>query len=53
MLLFGKEGLFVVIVVGGYISVFVWVVGFVLAVSGLEVMVGIYVKEIVCNCVHI
>ena len=37
----GKEAVFVVVVGGGYLSVFVWVVGFFLAVSGYEVLVGI------------
>ena len=36
-----KEAVFVVVVGGGYLSVFVWVVGSCLAVSGLEVLVGI------------
>ena len=37
----GKEAVFVVVVGGGYLSVFVWVVGSCLAVSGHEVLVGI------------
>ena len=37
----GREAVFVVVVGGGYLSVFVWVVGSCLAVSGHEVLVGI------------
>ena len=37
----GKEAVFVVVVGGGYVSVFEWVVGSCLAVSGREVLVGI------------
>ena len=37
----GKEAVFAVVVGGGYLSVFVWVVGSCLAVSGHEVLVGI------------
>ena len=37
----GKEAVFVVVVGGGYLSAFVWVVGSCLAVSGLGVLVGI------------
>ena len=37
----GKEAVFVVVVRGGYLSVFVWVVGSCLAVSGLEALIGI------------
>ena len=44
-----KKAVFVVVVGGGYLSVFVWVVGCYLAVSGLEVLVGIDVLEIICN----
>ena len=47
-LLFGKEAVFAVVVGSGYFSVFVWVVGTCLAVSGHEVLVGIDVQEIVC-----
>ena len=36
-----KEDIFVVVVGGGYLSVFVWVVGSCLTLSGLEVLVGI------------
>ena len=37
-----KEAVFIIIVGGGYFSVFVWVVGSCLAVSGeFEVLVGI------------
>ena len=36
----GKK-LFIIVVGGGYLSVFVWVVGSCLAVSGYEVLVGI------------
>ena len=36
-----KEVVFVVVVGSGYLSVFVWVVGSCLAVSGHEVLVGI------------
>ena len=50
----GKETVFyfVVVVGRGYLSVFVWVVGSCVAVSGLEVLVGVDVEEIVCNFVH-
>ena len=48
----GKEAVFVVVVGGGYLSVFVWVVGSCLAVSGHEVLVGIGVYEIVCYFIH-
>ena len=37
----GKEAVFIIVVGGGYLSVFVWVVGSCLAVSGYEVLVGI------------
>ena len=37
----GKQAVFVVVVGGGYLSVFVWVVGSCLAVSGHVVLVGI------------
>ena len=37
----GIEAVFVVVVGGGYLSVFVWVVGSCLAVSEHEVLVGI------------
>ena len=37
----GKEAVFVVVVGGGYLSVFVWVVGSCLVVSALGVLVGI------------
>ena len=37
----GKEAVFQVVVGGGYLSVFVWVDGSCLAVSGHEVLVGI------------
>ena len=37
----GLEAVYVVVVGGGYLSVFVWVVGSCLAVSGHEVLVGI------------
>ena len=37
----GKEAVFVVVVGSGYLSVFVWVVGSCLAVSGHGVLVGI------------
>ena len=41
-LLFGeRRAVFVVVVGGGYLAVFVWVVGSCLAVSRLEVLVGI------------
>ena len=39
----GKEAVFVVVGGGGYLPVFVWVVGSCLAVSGHDVLVGIYV----------
>ena len=48
----GTEAVVVVVVGGGYLYVFVWVVGYCLAVSGLEVLVEIDVLEIVCNFVH-
>ena len=38
-----KEAVVIIVVGGGYLSVFVWVVGSCLAVSGYEVLVGIYV----------
>ena len=38
--LFGKEAVFVVVVGGGYLSVFLWVVGSCLAVSGLEILMS-------------
>ena len=37
----GKEAVFIIVAGGGYFSVFVWVVGSCLAVSGYEVLVGI------------
>ena len=37
----GKEAVFVVVLGSGYLSVFVWVVGSCLAVSGHEVLDGI------------
>ena len=37
----GKEAVFIVVVGGGYISVFVWMNGSCLAVSGHEVLFGI------------
>ena len=37
----GIDAVFVVVVGGGYLSVFLWVVGSCMAVSGLEVLVGI------------
>ena len=37
----GKEAIFIIVVGGGYVSVFVWVVGSCLAVPGYEVLVGI------------
>ena len=40
-ILFGKKAVFIIVVGGGYLSVFVWVVGYCLAVSGYEVLVGI------------
>ena len=48
----GKEAVLVVVMGGGYLSVFVWVVESCLAVSGLEVLVEINVSETVCNFVH-
>ena len=36
-----KLHVFIIVVGGGYLSVFVWVVGSCLAVSGYEVLVGI------------
>ena len=39
----GKEAIFVVVVGGGYLSVFVWVVGSCLALSGLKALIGINV----------
>ena len=44
----GKEAVFVVVAGGGYLSVFVWVVGSYFTLCGLEVLVGIDVYEIVC-----
>ena len=37
----GKETVFVIVVGGGYLSAFVWVVGSCLAESGHKVLVGI------------
>ena len=37
----GEKAVFIIVVGGGYLSVFVWVVGSCLAVSGYEVLVGI------------
>ena len=37
----GKEAIFLVVVGGRYLSVFVWVVGSCLAVSGHEALVGV------------
>ena len=49
----GKEAVFVVVVGSGYLSVFVWVVGSCLAMSGHQVLVGIDVyREIVCYFIH-
>ena len=46
-LLFGGKAGFIIVVRGGYLSVFVWVVGSCLAVSGYEVLIGIDVYKIV------
>ena len=46
-LLFGGKTVFIIVVRGGYLSVFVWVVGSCLAVSGYEVLIGIDVYKIV------
>ena len=46
-LLFGGETVFIIVVRGGYLSVFVWVVGSCLAVSGYEVLIGIDVYKTV------
>ena len=43
----GKKTVFIIVVGGGYLSVFVWVVGSCLAVSGYEVLIGIDVYKIV------
>ena len=40
-LLFGEKNVFIIVVGGGYLSVFVWVVGSCLAVSGHEGLFGI------------
>ena len=40
-IVWGKEVVFIIVVGGGYLSVFVWVVGSCLAISGCEVLVGI------------
>ena len=37
----GKEAVFIIVVGGGYLYVFVWVVGSCLTVSGYELLVGI------------
>ena len=37
----GEKTVFIIVVGGGYLSVFVWVVGSCLAVSGYEVLIGI------------
>ena len=42
-----KEAVFVVVLGGGHLSAFVWVIGLCLAVSGLEVLTGIDIWEIV------
>ena len=46
-LLFGGKTVFIILVGGGCLSVFVWVVGSCLAVSGYEVLIGIDVYKIV------
>ena len=43
----GEKTVFIIVVRGGYLSVFVWVVGSCLAVSGYEVLIGIDVYKIV------
>ena len=48
----GIKYVFVVVVEGGYLFIFMWVAGSCMAVSGLEVLVGIGVYEIVCYFVH-
>ena len=48
----GGKTVFIIVVGGGYLSVFVWVVGSCLAVSGYEVLVGIDVYKIVGYFVH-
>ena len=48
----GEKTVFIIVVGGGYLSVFVWVVGSCLAVSGYEVLVGIDVYKIVGYFVH-
>ena len=48
----GKKTVFIIVVGGGYLSVFVWVVGSCMAVSGYEVLVGIDVYKIVGYFVH-
>ena len=48
----GEKTVFIIVVRGGYLSVFVWVVGSCLAVSGYEVLIGIDVYKIVGNFVQ-
>ena len=48
----GGKTVFIIVVGGGYLSVFVWVVGSCLAVTGYEVLVGIDVYKIVGYFVH-
>ena len=48
----GKKAVFIIVVRGGYLCVFVWVVGSCLAVSGYEVLVGIDVYKIVGYFIH-
>ena len=47
-----NDAVFVVLVLGGYFIVFVWVGGSCLAVSRLDVLVGIDVYKIACNVFH-
>ena len=48
----GGKTVFIIVVRGGYLSVFVWVVGSCLAVSGYEVLIGVDVYKIVGNFVQ-
>ena len=50
-----KEAVFVVVMGGGYLSVFIWVIGICLAVSGLEVLIGhviLFILESLASAIH-
>ena len=48
----GEKTVFIIVVRGGYLSVFVWVVGSCLAVSGYEVLIGIDVYMVILYSVQ-